>query len=290
MLYPLYILGFSLANLLPLRVGYAVAVFIARVYWFFARRDQAELKDNLRVVLGDDVSEKVLDKHVRAIFKNFAKYLVDFFKFTRFTEEYVTEHIRIDGRENLDKALKEGKGVVLTSLHLGNWELGGAVVGGLKYPISAIVLEHKNRRINDFFNRQRAINEMKPIPIGLSIKECFKVLKRNEFLAIVGDKDYTSGGIYVDFFDRKALMPRGPAAFSLKTGAPIVITILTREKDDSFVLAVEEPIRYESTGDYEKDMRSLMELYLKRCEKYIRKYPDQWYVFRRIWEPQQITR
>ncbi|MGB2601087.1 MAG: lysophospholipid acyltransferase family protein [Candidatus Omnitrophota bacterium] len=290
MLYSLYILGFSLANLLPLGVGYAVAVFIARGYWFFARRDQAELKENLRVVLGDDVSEKVLDKHVRAIFKNFAKYLVDFFKFTQFTEEYVAEHFKIEGRENLDRALDEGKGAVLTSLHLGNWELGGAVVGGLKYPISAIVLEHKNKRINDFFTRQRSINEMKSIPIGLSIKECFKALKRNEFLAIAGDKDYTSNGIYVDFFNRKALIPKGPAAFSLKTGAPIIITMLVREKDDSFKLIMEEPIRYKSTGDYEKDIIILMELYLKRCEKYIRKYPDQWYVFRRIWEPQTITR
>jgi KDO2-lipid IV(A) lauroyltransferase len=275
---------------LPLGVGYAVAVFIARGYWFFARRDQAELKENLRVVLGDDVSEKVLDKHVRAIFKNFAKYLVDFFKFTQFTEEYVAEHFKIEGRENLDRALDEGKGAVLTSLHLGNWELGGAVVGGLKYPISAIVLEHKNKRINDFFTRQRSINEMKSIPIGLSIKECFKALKRNEFLAIAGDKDYTSNGIYVDFFNRKALIPKGPAAFSLKTGAPIIITMLVREKDDSFKLIMEEPIRYKSTGDYEKDIIILMELYLKRCEKYIRKYPDQWYVFRRIWEPQTITR
>jgi KDO2-lipid IV(A) lauroyltransferase len=201
----------------------------------------------------------------------------------------VAEHITVRGRENLDRAIEEGKGAVLTSLHLGNWELGGAVVGGLKYPISAIVLEHKNKRINDFFTRQRSINEMRSIPIGLSIKECFKALKRNEFLAIAGDKDYTSNGIYVDFFNKKALIPKGPAAFSLKTGAPIIITMLVREKDDSFVLVIEDPIRYDPTGDYEKDIRDLMELYLKRCEKYIHKYPDQWYAFRRIWEPQQTT-
>ncbi|MBD3426003.1 MAG: hypothetical protein GF409_02080 [Candidatus Omnitrophica bacterium] len=283
MLYSLYILGFSLANMLPLKAGYAIAVFAARVYWFFARRDQVEIKENLRVVLGEDVSEKELDRHVRAIFKNFGKYLVDFFKFTKFTEEYIDKHITVNGKENLDRALEHGKGVIATTVHLGNWELGAAVVGGLNYPINAIVLEHTNKHINEFFNRQRAINNMKPIPLGLSMKECFRALKRNEVLAIAGDKDYTSGGIYVDFFGKKALIPKGPAAFSVKTGAPVVVTMLTRESDDSFVLTFEEPIIYEPSGDYERDVRKLMGIYLEKFEKYIRKYPNQWYVFRKIW-------
>jgi KDO2-lipid IV(A) lauroyltransferase len=289
MLYSLYVWGSSLARVLPLRFCYWVAELMALGFYFFSRKDIPELKDNLRVVLGADTDEKALKKHVRAVFRNFAKYLVDFFKFQKFTEEYIKEHIEISGTEYVDEALGRGKGALLVSLHLGSWELGAALLGGLKYPMNALVLSHKNKRIDDFFVKQRGINDVRSIPIGAGIKECFKALKRKECLAIVGDKDYTSGGVYVDFFGKKALMPKGPAAFSIKTGAPIVFCALTRKKDDSLKFTFESPIIHEPTGNVEKDVREIMRRYIKIFEKYIREYPDQWYVFRRIWNPRSAT-
>ncbi len=283
MLYSLYVTGFFLAKIMPIGVCYFVAELVARTYFLFAERDKEGLRANLKVVLGGDADEATINRHVLAVFRNFAKYLADFFKFTRFSEEYVFRNIEIVGREHVDKCLSEGKGVITLSLHLGNWELGGAVVGGLNYPISALILEHANKRINDFFTRQRAINDMKAIPVGLRIKECFNVLKRGEILAIAGDKDYTASGIYVDFFGKKALMPKGPAVFSLRTGAPIVFSVLTREKGDRFKLTFEKPIKYHPIGDHEKDIRALMSEYLRIFERYVREYPDQWYAFRKVW-------
>ncbi len=289
MLYSFYVIGFSLAKFLPIRFCYAVGELVALGFYLFSKRDIVELKDNLRVVLGADTDDKVLKKHVRAVFRNFSKYLVDFFKFQKFTEEYIEKHIEISGTEHLDEMLGRDKGVLLVSLHLGSWELGAALLGGLKYPMNALVLSHKNKRINDFFVKQRGINDVRSIPVGAGIKECFKALKRKECLAIVGDKDYTSGGVYVDFFGKKALMPKGPAAFSIKTGAPIVFCALTRKKDDSLKFTFERPIICEPTGDMEKDVRELMSRYIKIFEKYIRAYPDQWYVFKRIWNPETTT-
>ena len=84
--------------------------------------------------------------------------------------------------------------------------MGGAVFAALGYPVHAIVLEHKDKRINDFFINQRLANNFKSIPIGLKLRECYRVIKRNEALAIAGDKDYTESGEYVDFFGKKALI------------------------------------------------------------------------------------
>lgn len=288
MLYVLYRMGFSLAKILPLRTGYAIAEIIARAYFIFAKKDREALKENLRVILGEEASEMVLDEHVMEVFRNFAKYLVDFFRFPKFTEKYISRNIDIEGREHLDGCLSEGKGMIALSLHLGNWELGGAVVAGLEYPISAIVLEHKSKKIDDFFVRQRAINGMRSIPIGMQIKECFRALGRNEVIAIAGDKDYTSNGILVDFFGKKAVMPKGPAVIALRTGAPIVFCALIRKKNDTFKLCIEPPIKYEALGDPEKDLRTLMGKYLDIFEKHIRENPDQWYAFRKIWNQEQI--
>jgi len=281
--------GVLLARIVPKRGAYAIAEAVARLYFKFSGSDKDELRVNMRVVLGDGATEEEIDEHVLKVFINFAKYLVDFFSFPKFTEEHIFDNIEIIGREYLDECLSEGRGVILTSVHLGNWELGGAIVGAMKYPISAIVLVHDNKRINDFFVKQRSINDMTSIPIGLQIKECFKALKRNEALAIVGDKNYTSNGIYVDFFGKKALMPKGPAVIALRTSAPIIFTAVTREKGDKFRLSFEKPIKYKSTGDHEKDEKALMGEYLRIFEKYICKYPDQWYAFQPIWNQEQIT-
>ena len=300
MLYALYLTGFSLAKILPLRAGYVIAEAVARGYYFFSKRDKEAVKANLRVALGEDTKEAVLNRHALDVFRNFAKYLADFFKFSRFTREFIDSNVIVEGSEHLDECLSGGKGAVLVALHLGNWELGGAIMGPLRYPITAIALEHPDRKINNFFRkqrlknrmrsvplRQRSVDDLKSIPMNVQIKECFRVLHNNGLLVIVGDKDYTSTGIYVDFFGRKALMPKGPAAFSLKTGAPIVVSVLTREKGDKFKLCFEPPIRYAPTGDYEKDLRELMRMYIALFEKYVRNYPDQWYAFRKIWNQEE---
>jgi len=283
MLYICYLIGFFLARVLPLKLCYGFAGFVARIFFTFAKEGKRELKNNLKIVLGEETTDKELDSRALAVFKNFAKYLSDFFKFYKFSESELSKKIKIEGNENIDEGLLDGKGLLVLTLHLGNWELGGAVVGSLKYPISAIVLEHANKRVNDFFIRQRDLNGLRSIPIGARIKECFKALKRNEIVAIVGDKDYTSDGLKVKFFEKDAYMPKGPAVISLRTGAPIVFCVLVREEDGSYVMRFDKPIRFNPTGSYDKDERALMGEYLRKFEHYIKKYPDQWYAFRRIW-------
>ncbi len=285
MLYFLYILGIFIAKVVPLRICYFFADFVARFYYMLAREDKKGLAENLKVVLGENVDERVIKRHALDVFRNFAKYLGDFFKFPRFSREYISKHIDLVGDSYLEECRKAGKGVILLSMHLGNWELGGAVIGALKYPVSAIVLEHENKKINNFFINQRAINGLRSIPLGFRLKECFKVLKRNEFLAIAGDKSYTSGGIVVDFFGRKCVLPMGAAALSLKTGAPIIFCSLTREKGDHFKFAFEKPIYPEFiSDDFNENVKHIMGKCVKHFEKYVRAYPDQWYVFRKLWK------
>jgi Kdo2-lipid IVA lauroyltransferase/acyltransferase len=284
MLYYAYMAGFGLAKIVPLRGCYFIAELIARTWYLFAARDKMAMRNNLRTVLGSEVSAKEIERHILSIFRNFAKYLVDFFRFPRFSEEYITTNICVEGRENLDRCISEGKGAIAVTVHLGNWELGAALVGGMGYKLSAIALQHANKRINDFFTNQRSINGVRSIPTGTSVRGCFKSLAKNEVIAIAADKDYTSTGVRVEFFGKKALLPKGAAVISLRTGAPIVFTLLTREEGDKFKLRFEKPVKPEPTGDSEGDIRRLMAEYVKYFEKYIRAYPDQWYAFREIWD------
>jgi lauroyl/myristoyl acyltransferase len=290
MLYRLYVIGFYLIKVLPIKACYLLADTVANLYCIFAKEDRRSLAKNIKVVLAGEADDKVANKHAKDVFRNFARYLADFFKFSKLTQEFLNEKIKFEGLENIDKCLSEGKGAIILSPHLGNWELGAAIVAAKGYPVTAVVLEHKDKRIDDLFTSQRSINSLKVVPLGFSLRQCFTALRKNELLGIAGDKDYTSSGEYVKFFGKRTVMPKGAAVFSLKTGAPIIVSACIRLNGDKFLFSFKEPIKPEKTGDYQRDIHNLMGKYISLFEDYIRKYPGQWYAFQEIWKPEQITR
>lgn len=284
MLYFLYSFGFWLTSVLSIKQCYTLAAFFADCYYAMAKRSKDSLRDNLNVVLGPHARKKDVEKHLRRVFVNFAKYLSDFMKFFNLDKKYLDEHVELVGAGYIDECLAGGKGAILVSAHLGNWELGGAVVAAMGYPMNAIVLEHEDKKINDIFQGRRRTNKLKIIPLGMQLKKCFKALKNNEVLAVVADKDYTGDTVPIEFFGKKTHMPKGPAVLSLKTGAPLVVCSLVRKKNDKFKLAFDPPITQKSSGDYDKDVHDLMKKYLEGLERHIRANVDQWYTFERIWK------
>lgn len=124
MLYYLYVIGTFLAKILPLKMAYGLASAVSHSYYWLAKKDRKEMADNLRMVLGKDTDKKTIKSHIKIIFLNFAKYLGDFFRFTTFTKEYIEKNVEVTGLENIDNCLKKNKGVIVLSIHLGNWEMG----------------------------------------------------------------------------------------------------------------------------------------------------------------------
>jgi KDO2-lipid IV(A) lauroyltransferase len=153
----------------------------------------------------------------------------------------------------------------------------------LGFPIWAVALPHKNPRVNRFFDSQRVSRGLRVIPVGQAVRRCFEVLKNNNCLALVGDKDFSNGGIEVDFFGRAASFPTGAAVLSLRTGAAIAPAFFIRNADNTFTLSIEEPLDFSPGGKEEEDVRAITLRYTKTFEEYILRYPAQWYMFRRFW-------
>lgn len=281
--YLLYRIGQFIAMGLPLKLGYKLAVFVSDLHYIFADKDRAAIKDNLKAIFPEKTDREIRRIRIR-VFRNFAKYLVDFFRFEKIDAGYINENIRTENIHYFNEALARGKGVVVLTAHLGNWELGGVVVALSGYPFWVVALPHKDKRVNDFFNYQRESKGIKVIPLGKAVRKSLDVLKENKILALVGDRDFTAKGIILDFFGRPAIFPQGPAALSLKTGASIVPGFMLRNEDDSFTLKIERPLQFTPTGDKERDLREFITSYKNIIEDYIRRYPDQWYMFRRFWK------
>ncbi|MDD5042824.1 MAG: lysophospholipid acyltransferase family protein [Candidatus Omnitrophica bacterium] len=283
--YYLYRLAQSVALALPVKLAYALAVFLADLHYLLAFRDRRFVKNNLKEIFAGEKNIR-LDKISRNVFRNFAKYLVDFFRFERLDRQYISRNIKLENVAYFDQALAKGKGVIVLTAHLGNWELGGVVLAQLGYPFWAVALPHKNKDVDNFFVSQRSRKGVNVIPMGKAVRSCIAALRKNHMLALVGDRDFTEKGLIVDLFGKPMHFPEGPAALSLLTGASIVPGFMLRNPDDSFTLRIEKAVEFTPCGDKEKDLKKIIEIYRETFERYIRTYPDQWYVFRRFWVEQ----
>ncbi|OGX45508.1 MAG: hypothetical protein A3G38_03850 [Omnitrophica WOR_2 bacterium RIFCSPLOWO2_12_FULL_51_8] len=280
--YLVYRCGQFLALRLPLQWAYRIAVFCSDVHYIFADQDRRCVKENLEIIFPDKPREEIY-RIRREMARNFAKYLVDFFRFEKLDEAYIRNIVRIENIHYFDQALREGRGAIVLTAHLGNWELGGVVIALSGYPLWAVALRHKNKMVDGFFNAQRKSKGLNIIPLGRAVRRCLSLLKENKIIALLGDRDFTEKGIVLDFFGKKAFFPEGPAAFALQTGASIIPGFMLRNKDDTFLLKIEQPINYIPTGDKKRDARELILKYKAVVEDYIRKYPEQWYMFKRFW-------
>ena len=280
--YLLYRIGYYLALHLPLGFSYGAAVLLADIHYFLYANERRSVIENLKIILDAPEGDE-LKPVSREVFRNFAKYLVDFFRFSRIDSAYIKKFVQLDGLSNIDDALRRQKGVIIISAHIGNWELGGFILGKLGYSIRAVVLTHRDKKINDFFKAQRALSNFKSIEFGPSLRGCYRALKNNELLALLGDRDFSKHGVEAKFFSRNSVMPKGPPVLSYRTGAAIVPSFVLRNSDDTFRFVFEKPILPPPDLDEVEAVKDIMKKYLSVVESYIKEYPGQWYVFKEFW-------
>jgi KDO2-lipid IV(A) lauroyltransferase len=281
--YLIYKLGAFLSLHLPLKLAYKIAIFFSDLHYLFANKDRANVKANLKAIFPHKSPREI--KSIRlAMFRGFAKYLVDFFRFSLLDKNNIKNILRIVNLHYVDAALAKGKGAIVLTAHTGNWELGGVGMALNGYPIGAVALPHRHKRVDRFFNSQRQEKGLIVMPLGRAARDCLRLLRENKIIALLGDRVFNAKGMLTDFFGLPTYLPEGSAAFSLKTGAPIIPGFVLRNPDDTSKLVFEKPIEYFSCGDRDKDLREILSRYKLIIEDYIRRYPEQWFMFRPFWK------
>src|SRR5207237_1979353 len=224
----------------------------------------------------------------RGSFGNSGKTLVDFLRFPHLDEQDIREAIPSQrGWENLDMARAGGKGVIVITGHIGNWDMAGALLGTHGLPIYAVADTFEPKKIDDLINGTREKYGIKIIKLEAgSLRQIFAALKRNEIVLLLFDKPEPEEGVAVQFFGETAWVPGGPAAIARKTGAAIVVGYCARRRNDkTFYGVFEKPVEYEHllTGDKEHDIQAITQQIVSRMEAIIRRHPDQWCMFRQMW-------
>ncbi len=283
--YYLYKIGQFLAKNLPLGLSKVLVNFLCDLHFCFSKTDRQAVENNLKVVLKVD---HVPHAQVRAVFRNFGSYLLEFFTMTKNLQpSFIESNVKIKNINYLNDILQKGKGGIIVSAHLGNWEMGGIVLPMLGFPLSVVALAHKDPRVNALFNAQREAFGAMVIQTDAAVRRVVEHLEQNRLVAILADRDFGNRGIIMDFLGRRTMVPKGAAFFSLKTGAPIIPLFFLRTGEDKFEIivypSIEPPVL---TGGKitEQIAADYIRQYLTVIEDEVRKNSSQWLLFREFWQ------
>ena len=272
----------GVVRLMPLRLAYFCGNVAATLTWWFWRGPREIAIENKMRVLGNRAAAT---RAARYSFLNFARYSIDFLRAPKLRPEDVLSKVHFDDWDKIDAAFHDGKGVIFAAMHFGNWDLGGAVFAARGYPLNVVSNRFLNDRTNAIVVRTRQVRGMTVIPADRLAVGIVRALRRNEALALLVDTPVEDGGVEVSFFGERLMVPAGPARLALRTGARVIPVALPRASgtSDQLIGMADLDVRIVRTGDDERDVQALTQAIFTAHERFIRAYPDQWYIFRRLW-------
>jgi len=281
MIYWSHVTGSFLMRFVPVSVAYRLVGWgTPLVLEVFARGHLRRATDNMRQVLGPYATPSEARRLTRAAFANYARYMVDLVRLPHLKSRELIDSIRIEGWEHVEAAYTVGTGVVFATGHIGNWDMAGAAFAARGRPVSALVETLKPARWNERVQRTRTAAGVKAIPIENGPREMLAALRKQEGLAVLVDRPLASDGVPVTFFGRPTRVPGGAATLALRTGSPVVPAALVRDPGGAGYLAHIGPPIVGQKGD---DPSLVMQRIMSWLEGIIRRYPDQWFMFRHMW-------
>ncbi len=177
-----------------------------------------------------------------------------------------------------------GKGIILVSGHLGNWELGAQVLTRYK-PLTGVARAMDNPRIQQLMEKHQMRGDFETVEKHLARPmELVRALRRDRILALLTDQHASAGGIVIDFFGRPAATYPTPAVLHRLTGAPIIVGYALRLGTLDYRYIISEPLLYDTTDDRDADILRITQDLATRLENAVRLQPEQYLWAHRRWK------
>jgi len=288
---------------IPPKNAYRLARIYGVILYYLSSRRRNALRQEFNTVLGGFIGEKDSSKVLRDSLTVLYQNEIEMMLFSELNAENIGNFVKYSGMENLDKALAEGRGVMLLFSHFGANQMIMPAIGYQRYKMSQMsapatvwvdLLPDKKfsameKRALELREAQEMSLPVKHINIFGSIKSVFSCLKKNEVLGIAIDGGAGKDRVAVDFFGVKISLSTGAVRIAMKTGCPVLPTFIVRERDGKHTLIIEPPLNIQDTGK-EDAVRSNMLSFIRKLEEYVVKYPSHYLNFlalRRFMEPHE---
>jgi KDO2-lipid IV(A) lauroyltransferase len=269
----------TILSILPLSFSYGLAGLIGSFTFHVLRYRRGVVMDNLQIAFGREMTpaarEKIGAESYRQISMSFMELLIAPKLQNQIHGMLQPEHAAL-----IKGLLRQGRGLITVSGHLGNWELQGAAAAtAMDAPFTVAAVQQSNPYIDRFITRRRNDMGMEVAGSKAAMKLLLKALRNKQAIGLVADQNAGMDAVFVDFFGRIAATQPGPAQLALKFGAPLLVGAAIRTGPGKFkILAQQVAIKDDDT------VQSLTQRHVKILEEFIRQYPEQYFWLHRRWK------
>ncbi|EQB63935.1 MAG: Lipid A biosynthesis acyltransferase [candidate division Zixibacteria bacterium RBG-1] len=274
----------AILRLLPYRINLKIANFLGKVGFGLLRIRRKVTLANLRMVFGNQKTENEIEKIALGSYCHMARGFIEHLIFPALSKEKILSNLEFENLHYLDEIMQHGKGAILVSSHFGSWQIGGTSVRLAGYPMNFLVQRQNNHLAENLVYSYVEDKGVTVLYKSVSAGKILALLNSNQIVAVLPDQDAGKNGVIVNFMGQPASTHKGPAFFSLKTGAPIVIALSLNQQNGKHKVVIEKPIYLHETGNRDEDIKNLTQVYTSKIEEYIRKYPDHWFWQHRRWK------
>jgi KDO2-lipid IV(A) lauroyltransferase len=248
------------------------------------RRHREIALDNLALAMGGELDPQQRLALAKAVYRHLGQILFEVGWSLAASPAELDAAIRIDGLDNYRAAFNQGRGVLVVTGHVGNWELTSIVADRAKIPIHVVYRPLDFTPLNDFFEKLRSRFGARLIPTSHAMIRIIRALRKKEVVSILMDQSVDwYDGVWVDFFGHRTCTSKGMALIALKSRSPVIPVFLYRETAGYRAVFGEE-IPLVLTGDKTKDIEANTLNYSKAIEKAVRRHPEQWFWVHRRWK------
>ncbi len=240
--------------------------------------------DNLRHAFPGS-TEAGLKTIAKGAFENFGIAMSEFLCFSKLDRPGLETLLHFNENRPHFEAIARGGALIYLTGHFGNWELSGvgsAALSGVPYLV--IVKTQSNRLVDRVVTSLRCSFGNNVVPMDRAIRECLTTLKSGGVVALAPDQSASRESDFIPFFGREVATFRGPAAFALKAGVPVMMGFVIRRPDYTYDFVLEQVPGADLVGATDENVRELTRRHVNVLERYVRLHPDHWLWMHRRWK------
>jgi KDO2-lipid IV(A) lauroyltransferase len=276
---------FAIIPRLPRFVHPPIAVVTALIFFLMLKQERRAVARNLRQVSGK--SGLALQWKVYGVFYSFCDLMVSYCYVPQATHDELRSML-VDperGAAKIDQCLAAGNGLIVWTAHLGNWEFASRLLEMHGRPVNvARVVEDKPAEI--LLRNRMASPRLKIVDLKAGAEatmELLQALRRNEIVAMQGDRVYQRHSAELTFFSKPTSFPLGPFLLSQVSGAPVLPGVVIRESWLRYRACVGDPIPPAPAEDGTAGLQEALSQAVRFLEKTMTTHYDQWMNFFDFW-------
>ena len=277
--YSIFIKTLKTWGVLP---AYFLLIFVAFYYFLFSGKSTQHLWYYYRERQQSSILKSILSIYANYFW--FGQALIDRIVMMSGIKNKFSFHF--DGEEHLHQMVAAGKGGILLSAHLGNWEIAGHLLERLNTPIHIVMFDGEHQQLKNYLETATGKRKAHIIVIKNDISHIYEImeaLNRNELVCMHADR-FVEGNktIKANFLGKEAPFPIGPFALSTKLNVPVSFVFATKENLKHYHLFA-SPAQFYHQQTAAQAAQLMLEDFVKAMEQKAKQYPSQWYNYYNFW-------